>query len=64
MAKAIATHFDVRTVEDCGDYPKVILTAELSLLAMKSIVASIDNAKIRGAVERAVSDSCELQEVK
>lgn len=64
MAKTIATHFDVRTVEDCGDYPKVIVTAEVSVLAMKSVVASIDNANIRGAVEQAVSDSCKLREVK
>ena len=64
MAKAIATYFDVRTVEDCGGYPKVIVTAELSIIATKSIVASIDNAKMRGAMEQAASESCKLLEVK
>lgn len=64
MANAIATHFYVRTVENYCDYPKVIVKAEVSVIASKSIVAKIDNAKIREAVEKSVSESCTLQGAK
>ena len=63
-SKAIASFFEVKTVEDCGGYPRVIINAEVALANKGGIVESVDTKNIRAAVEAACATYVKVEEVK
>lgn len=50
-----ATYFDARVIQQEGDYPKVTLAADVTLLNMRK-VKSIDLEAIQKAIERVLDD--------
>lgn len=57
--KAVATFFEVKSADGNGDYPKVCISCEVALCQIGG-VESIENAKIRAAVENACGDFCKV----
>ena len=53
LKQAAAEHFECRTVEDCRDFTKVVVQAEIVLTKRKP-VWSIDKGEIQKDLERSV----------
>ena len=52
---AAISYFDCRTIEDVKEYPKVCITAEVTI--DKAMVHHVDTDKIKSEIEKAVKAS-------